>query len=139
MKQTDEKKIQQECWLWFMENYGKPSHKPQLFMHSVVNGFGVTIPMSIPKVYHEKIRIMIANAVTLLSYTGMVKGVADTMIHGVDGKCIWCEFKTATGDQRKEQIRQQERTEKNGGIYIMPRSLQEFQANIFKHINWLTT
>lgn len=83
MKKKDERKLQQECWMWFQEQYGKPSNNPQLLMHSVVNGFSVTIPLSIPIIYHEKIRFMIANAVEILSMVGMVKGVSDCLIHGL--------------------------------------------------------
>lgn len=137
MKKKDERKLQQECWRWFQEQYGKPSNKPQLLMHSVVNGFSVTIPSTIPTVYHEKIRFMIANAVEILSMVGMVKGVSDCLIHGLNGKCLWVEFKTEIGKQRDAQIRQQQRTEYNGGRYIIPRSLSDFQEKIQQNINWL--
>ena len=137
MKKKDERKLQQECWLYFQENYGKPSSEPQLLMHMVANGFGVTIPSTIPKIFHKKIYDMIGNAVSILSMVGMVKGVSDCLIHGVNGKCLWVEFKTETGDQRDAQIRQQQRTEKNGGRYIVPRSLADFQEKIQKNINWL--
>jgi len=50
MKQKDERKVQQECWLWINKKH------PELIFHSVVNGFGITIPPSIPKIYHDKIR-----------------------------------------------------------------------------------
>jgi len=137
MKKKDERKLQQECWLWFQETYGKPSNEPQLLMHSVVNGFSVTIPSIIPIQYHEKIRFMIANAVDILLMCGMVKGVSDCLVHGVVGRCIWVEFKTEIGKQRDAQIRQQKRTEKNGGIYIVPRSLEQFQTEIKKHLVYL--
>ena len=137
MKKKDERKLQQECWMWFQEQYGKPSNNPQLLMHSVVNGFSVTIPLSIPIIYHEKIRFMIANAVEILSMVGMVKGVSDCLIHGLNGKCLWVEFKTEIGKQRDAQVRQQLRTEKNGGRYIIPRSLSDFQEQINKNIDWL--
>ena len=131
MKQIDEKKIQQQCWIWLLK-----THK-ELIMHSVVNGFGVTIPNSIPNIYHSKIRQMIAMAVDVLKMTGMTEGVSDTMIHGKNGRCIWCEFKTSTGKQRDAQIRLQAKVQANGGIYIIPRSLEQFMQEIETHYKWL--
>ena len=84
MKKKDERKLGQECWLDFQEQYGKPSNDPQLLMHMVANGFGVSIPSSIPKIFHEKIRYMVGNAVDILLMVGMVKGVSDYIIHGVN-------------------------------------------------------
>jgi hypothetical protein len=133
MKQIDEKRIQQQSWLWLSK-----THK-ELIMHSVVNGFGVTIPKTIPNIYHSKIRQMIAMTVDVLKMTGMTEGVSDTMIHGMNGKVIWCEFKTASGTQRDAQIRLQNKVQSNGGIYIMPRSLEQFMQEIEKHYNWLTS
>jgi hypothetical protein len=133
MKQIDEKKIQQQCWIWLSK-----THK-ELIMHSVVNGFGVTIPNSIPNIYHNKIRQMVAMAVDVLKMTGMTEGVSDTMIHGMNGKVIWCEFKTAIGKQRNAQIRLQSKVQGNGGVYIMPRNLEQFMQEIDKHYKWLTT
>ena len=132
MKQNDERKIQQECWIWINK-----AHK-DFVMHSVVNGFGITIPASIPKIYHEKIRQAIAMQVDVLKMTGMTDGISDTIIHGLYGKVICCEFKTAIGKQRDAQIRFQEKIQKNGGIYIMPRSLEQFQTEIQKHLLYLT-
>lgn len=133
MKKIDEKKIQQQCWLWV-----EKTHK-DLIMHSVVNGIGITIPTSIPAVYHSAIRKMIAMAVDIQKMTGMKNGISDTMIHGMNGKVIWCEFKTATGTQRDDQIRMQKKVESNGGVYIMPRSLEQFVQEIDKHYKWLTS
>lgn len=126
MKKIDENKVQQSCWLWFCKEY------PDYIMHQVVNGFGITIPASIPKIFHEKIRKMIAMKVNLLEMTGMTKGVADMLIHEKNCRCIWVEFKTSTGTQRDAQIRMQKKVELNGGVYIMPRSLEQFQTEIYK-------
>lgn len=131
MKKKDENKVQQECWLHIEEHY------PDLIMHSVVNGFGVTIPKSIPITFHDKIRQIIAMHVDLLSMIGMKKGVADTMIHGKNGRVIWCEFKTLSGVQAKAQKRLQDKVEKNGGVYIMPRSIEDFKEKINIHLDWL--
>lgn len=138
MKKQDEKYIQNQCWIWFMTNYGQPSHKPQLLMHSVINGFGVTIPNTIPKVYHDKIRQLIAMAIDMQKSIGLVPGVSDTLIHGVKNRCIWVEFKEEKGKQREAQIRQQKRTEANGGIYLMPKSIEQFKTEILKLIPYLT-
>ena len=108
-----------------------------MIIHSVVNGFGFTIPLIVPKKFHEIIYKAIAKAVNLLELSGMTKGVSDMMIHGVGGRCLWVECKTSTGTQRKEQIEMQERIEALGGRYIIPRSLLDFQMQISKHIDWL--
>jgi len=133
MKQIDENKVQQQCWIWLSK-----THK-DFIMHSVVNGFGVTIPKTIPSIYHERIRQMIGMKVNILEMTGMTKGISDMMIHGLNGRVIWCEFKTSIGTQRDAQIRMQNKVEKNGGIYIMPRSLDQFMQEIEKHYKWLTS
>lgn len=137
MKKIDEKRVQNQCFIWFMDSYGKPSDDPQLLMHSVINGVGISIPKTIPAIYHEKIRYLLANFIDIQKSLGLVSGVSDTIIHGINGRCIWCEFKEETGKQRDAQIRQQKRTEKNGGVYIMSRSLEQFKTEISKHINWL--
>lgn len=137
MKKESEISQQQSYWIWFNNEYCTKSKNPRLIIHSVVNGFGFTIPPIVPKKFHEIIYKAIAKAVNLLELSGMTKGVSDMMIHGIGGRCLWVECKISTGTQRKEQIEMQERIEALGGRYIIPRSLLDFQMQISNHIDWL--
>lgn len=137
MKKESEISQQQSYWIWFNNEYCTKSKNPRLIIHSVVNGFGFTIPAIVPKKFHEIIYKAIAKAVNLLELSGMTKGVSDMMIHGVGGRCLWVECKISTGTQRKEQIEMQGRIEALGGRYILVRSLLDFQMQISNHIEWL--
>lgn len=137
MKKIDERYVQNQCFIQFTQKYCTPNNEPQLCMHSVINGVGISIPDTIPKIYHDKIRALIANFIDIQKSLGLIQGVSDSLIHGVLGRCVWVEFKEQSGKQRDAQIRQQKRTEKNGGVYIMPRSVEEFWQKINPHIPWL--
>jgi len=126
MKITPESKIQQESFNWFNNTYCLKHHKPRLLIHSVPNGIPIPIP---PK---ER-----ARALDLLHKTGMVNGISDLIIHGVNGRCIMPECKTDTGTQSTEQKEIERRVKELGGIYFVFRSLSEFQKNIEQHIKWL--
>ena len=121
-----ESKIQQDAFNWFNNTYCLKHHEPRLLIHSVPNGIPIPIP--------QKER---ARALDLLHKTGMVNGISDLIIHGVNGRCIMAECKTNTGAQSKEQIEIQERIEKINGRYFLFRSLLEFQQKINLNIDWL--
>ena len=121
MKKESEAVIQQEIWMDFNNAY------PKLIIHSVPNG------ISFPLLPKEKARVLDA-----LNKTGMTSGVADLIIHGKNGKCIMVEVKNSTNDQDPKQIKIQAKLEALGGIYLLVRSLQDFQNQISKHIEWLT-
>ena len=137
MRKESEISQQQSYWIWFNNEYCTKSKNPRLIIHSVVNGFGFTIPAIVPKKFHEIIYKAIGKAVNLLELSGMTKGISDMMIHGVGGRCLWVECKISTGTQRKEQVEMQERILALGGRYIIPRSLADFQEQINKNIDWL--
>ena len=127
MKIIPEQVIQQECFIWFNNTYCTTKQNPRLIIHSIPNGIPIPIPPQ------ER-----ARALDLLHKTGMVNGVSDLMIHGVLGRCIWAECKTSTGVQSEDQIKLEKRVNDLGGIYILFRSLDEFQKKIQPHILWLT-
>lgn len=131
MKKKDENKVQQECWLYVEK------HHKSLIAHAVINGFGITIPQTIPLQFHDIIRKVIAIKVQMMTLIGMKKGVADMLIHGNNGRCLWVELKTPTGTQRDAQIRLQAKVQSNGGRYIMPRTEQEFIQNLTENMSWL--
>ena len=121
-----ESKIQQQAYVWFNNSYCTVKNSPRFIIHSVPNGIPIPIPAK------ER-----ARALDLLRKTGMVNGISDLMIHGVLGRCIWAECKTQTGIQSEDQKKIESRVKDLGGIYILFRSLNEFQEKINIHINWL--
>jgi len=126
MKIIPEQVIQQECFNWFNNTYCLKHHSPRLLIHSVPNG----IPIEID----QKER---ARALDLLHKTGMVNGIGDLIIHGVNGRCIMPECKTETGVQSPAQIEIQKRIQELGGIYFIFRNLESFQGEMQKHLVYL--
>jgi hypothetical protein len=117
-----ESKIQQEIFNYFNNTYCLKHHKPSLIIYSVPNGIPIPMP---PK---ER-----ARALDLLHKTGMVNGVSDLIIQGVNGKTLNVEVKTETGFQSTAQIEFQKKIEALGGVYIVVRSLTDFIAQLQKN------
>lgn len=126
MKIIPEAVIQQQAVKWFNNNYCLPMHEPQLIIHSVPNGINVPCKLS------DRIK-----GLDLLNKTGQKSGVADLLIHGKNGKCIWAECKRPGEKQSPEQEQLENQINKLGGVYFVFRSLEEFQTEINKHISWL--
>lgn len=124
---TPESRIQQQCFDWFNNTYCLEHHNPQLIIHSVPNGIPIDMPAK------ER-----ARALDLLRKMGMVNGISDLIIHGVNGRCIMPECKTETGIQSPEQKKIQKRVDKLGGVYFIFRNLESFQNEIKKHIVYLS-
>lgn len=64
---------------------------------------------------------------------GVRSGVSDLVLICPNGKVVWCEAKTETGKQSKEQIEFQRQVESLGHIYIIFRSLEQFQEIVKTH------
>jgi len=126
MKEIPEHVIQQQIYNWFNNNYCLKRHEPRLIIYSVPNGIPVPLP---PK--------EMSRALGALNKIGMTKGISDLKIEGVFGRTISVEVKTSIGVQSEAQIAIQERIEKLGGIYIVTRNLESFQAEIQKHLVYL--
>jgi len=124
MKIKSEAKIQQEIYVFFYTAY------PKYLIHSVPNGFGVTIPKIIPDRYHKAIRIMIAGAVEVCKNMGMKPGVADLMVHLPGGRCVMVEVKTDINNQDPDQIKIENKVKEMNGNYILVRSLEDFKKQI---------
>ena len=124
MKELPEQKIQQEAFNWFNNSYCLKKHEPRLLIHSVPNGLPIQIK--------EQARIL-----ELLQKMGMVNGISDLIIHGVNGRCIMAECKTETGKKSTAQFEIENRIQKLKGVYFVFRSLPEFQTEIYKHLPWL--
>jgi hypothetical protein len=124
MKEIPEQTIQQQAFNWFNNEYCLLRHKPRLLIHSVPNGLPIQVK--------EQARIL-----DLLHKTGMINGISDMIIHGVNGRCIMAECKTEIGHQSEAQLRIQDRMRDLNGIYFVFRSLLDFQIQISYHIDWL--
>ena len=123
---TPENKIQQDAFNYFNNTYCLKHHSPRLLIHSVPNG--IPVPMD------KKER---ARALDLLKKAGMVNGISDLIIHGVNGRCLMAECKTDTGFQSDSQKEIESRIFVLGGRYFLFRSLLEFKQKINLNINWL--
>jgi hypothetical protein len=126
MKEIPEHVIQQQIFNYFNNNYCLKKHNPRLIIYSVPNGIPVTLP---PK--------EMSRALDALNKIGMTKGISDLKIEGLNGRTISVEVKTSIGKQSKEQIEMQKRVKDLGGIYIVVRSLEQFQTEIQKHLVYL--
>jgi len=121
-----ESKIQQEIVIEINNNYCLKKHNPQLIIYSVPNGIPIPIP---PK---ER-----ARALDLLHKTGMLNGVSDLILQGVNGRILNIEVKAET-KQSPAQIDFQKKVEALGGRYILVYSKEDAISKINKNINWLT-
>lgn len=126
MKTIPEQVIQQSIVTDFHNKYCLKHHTPSLLIFSVPNGIPIPLP---PK---ER-----ARALDLLHKTGMRNGISDLIIQGMHGRIVNVEVKNETGTQSPAQIEIEEKIRVLGGIYILVRSLEEFQSKINPHIPWL--
>ena len=108
MKTETESKIQQDCLLWFNNNYCLKHHENRGIMFSVPNESVVS---------NRK------------SNTGLLRGCSDTVIV-FKGKVLFIEFKTPTGSQSPFQKDFESRITKNGFDYFIIRSLLQFKEII---------
>jgi hypothetical protein len=123
-----EQKIQQEIFVYWHNN------NPNSIIHSVPNGFGLNIPPIVPERFHAVIRKAIAMAIDLLKLTGMVEGIADLIIWLPNSRAIMVEVKTEKGKQRPGQKKIESKMQAIGGIYILVRSLEDFQQQIKNYL-----
>lgn len=137
MKKESEVAIQQNIYEWANNTYCLTSHNPSLIIHSVPNGIGFNIPSIVPKQFHAAIRKTIAMSIDVLKKTGMVSGISDLIIHGVNGRCIMVEVKINDGKQSPNQIKIQNKVIALRGFYILVRSLEDFKLQFASHIDWL--
>jgi hypothetical protein len=120
-----ESKIQQDIVIYINNNFCLLKHEPRFIVYSVPNGIPIPIPIK------ER-----ARALDLLHKTGMLNGVSDLIIQGVNGRILNVEVKAKT-DQSPDQVKFQKRVEKLGGYYILVYSLDDFKRKFEQHIKWL--
>ena len=122
MKQ--ESKIQQEIFIYWHNT------QPETIIHSVPNGFGITIPEIIPIRFHSAIRKAIAMAVNFSKQIGMIEGISDLIIHLPNGRCVMVEVKNEKNTQSPAQKKIEAKIKAMSGNYILVRSLEDFKEQI---------
>lgn len=132
MRTQTEEKLQQDCLLFFTNNYGLKHHSPRLLFYSVANEIGASVAYSIGNT--KKIKDTLSRTMAKFKLTGFKKGVADVHLCFPNGKLVYIEFKTATGTQRPEQKEFQMQVEALGFKYYIVRSLEEFKEIVCSHI-----
>lgn len=138
MRDTPESVIQQQIYNDFNNNYCLIRHNPRLIIYAVTNGFGINLPPSMPMVWKKIVQQEISKINQLHVKIGMLAGVSDLKIEGVEGRVLSIEVKTEIGKQSEAQIKMQSRVELLNGRYIVARSLLDFQMQLSQHIEWLT-
>lgn len=138
MKQIQEDYIQQQCYIYLVNNYGLKHHTPRLIMYSVANEIGASVSGGIDhalgKKFSKTIQDTFKRIYNKFKLTGLKKGVADTHILFPNGKIIFVEFKTPTGTQRPEQKEFQLQVEALGFKYYIVRSVEQFKEIICSNL-----
>jgi hypothetical protein len=127
MKKESEALIQQQIYNWFNNEFCLKKNVPRLLIYSVPNGIPIQLPQK-----------EMSRALDALNKIGMTNGISDLKIEGILGRTISVEVKNRDGNQSTAQIEIQKRIEDLGGIYILVRSLEQFQAEIKKYLIYLT-
>jgi hypothetical protein len=115
MKDKTETKIQQDCFIWFNNNYCLNHHNPKCVIYSIPND---------SESKEETLRKMA---------TGMRSGASDLVVM-FPNKSIYIEMKTPTGTQSDNQKQFQKDIENLGFEYCLARSIEQFKEIIEKHI-----
>lgn len=137
MKNIPETVIQQSIYIDFNNNYCTIKNNPRLIIYAVTNGFGINLPKEMPSCWVKVVNSEISKINQLHVKLGMLAGVSDLKIEGVNGRVLSVEVKTETGNQSPYQIKMQKRVEELNGRYILVYSLLDFQLKIIDHIDWL--
>jgi hypothetical protein len=106
MKKETEAKIQQQCFIWYSNNYARHG-----------KGIMFSVPNESNGSQQRKVN------------TGLLRGVSDTIIIH-EGVCMFIEFKTLTGVISQYQKQFKENVENQGFTYYIVRSLEQFKTII---------
>ena len=109
MRNQPEKRLQQDCYKWFFNNY------PEL------RGTMWHVQNEGKRTDYER---------SIIKSIGIVSGVSD-LSWVYNSKYYAIEFKTDTGDQEPEQKEWERVITQQGGIYVLIRSLEEFQGFVW--------
>jgi hypothetical protein len=108
----NESAIQQECFIWFTNEFCLKHHEPRFIMFSIPNeGKSLT----------EQMR---------KKQMGMLPGASDTVIV-LENRVIFCEFKDGKGKQSDKQKDFEERVKSLNHEYWLIRSFEEFKEKIY--------
>jgi hypothetical protein len=111
MKKQTEAYIQNQIFIWFHNTY------KDYIIHACPNGG----------------KRDTAEAVAMKN-TGTVAGISDLIIWLPNQKAIMVEVKDYKGKQSPAQIKIQKKLENIGGVYLLVRSLSEFQQQIKNYL-----
>jgi hypothetical protein len=110
---TSEARLQADCFIWFHNSF--PSQRQMLF--------------------HVQNKARNAVEGNKFKAMGVVKGVSDLILI-LPSRVIFIELKTEVGKQSPEQEQFQEKVQRRGHLYIIIRSLEEFQEFIMSVRHW---
>ena len=111
-----ENKVQNECFVWFTNNFCLKNHSPKCVFFSIPNGGTRNI----------------REAVTL-KQTGLRKGASDFVVL-MNNRAIFFEAKTEIGKQSQDQKEFEIDVGNLGFEYYLIRSLEQFKSIILKAI-----
>jgi hypothetical protein len=110
-----EDKLQQQCVMWFRNNYCTKLNDPRYLIYSIPND---------GKNQMEQMRKI---------SMGLYTGASDTVLDfGFD--LIYCEFKTLDGIQGKNQIDFEQLVTKLGRKYVIIRTIEDFKNLVYDTI-----
>ena len=109
-----ENKVQNECFVWFTNNFCLKNHSPKCVFFSIPNGGSRNV----------------LEAVTL-KQTGLRKGASDFVVL-MQNRAIFFEAKTEIGKQSPDQKEFEIDVGKLGFEYYLIRSLEQFKSIILK-------
>ncbi len=104
MRKQTEDYLQNQCWIWFLNNYGKKA-----------------IFCAIPNDERDPV------ASRRKRLTGRVKGAADVMLILNEGRIVFVEFKLPKGRQSDAQRIFEQRVNDLGHRYFVIRTLDDFK------------
>lgn len=135
MKKT-ESYIQQQCLIWFNNNYCLKKHNPRCIMFSVPNEVAMKVRGAL--MYNgisKKIVDKVVNpTINEMKNIGMKPGVSDTIVV-MPGVVLFLEFKTDDGVQSEEQKEFQSIISLLGYKYFIIRNEEEFKRIIIDNSN----
>lgn len=135
-----EAKIQQECLIWFNNNYCLQRHEPRLIMFSIPNELGGEVGGLLKRLgFSSKIiNEVVSYIIKKMTLIGLLKGACDTIVV-LPNKTLYVEFKTNKGTQSEAQKDFQSRIEQLGQSYHLVRSIEQFKSVIQSALNQKTS
>lgn len=128
MKRQQETKLQSDCFLWFVANYGMKKHNPRYLMYlqpnetaSALAGALINLGVS-QKIISQATTILMRNLIS----TGFREGASDNVIIAPN-KVYFVEFKLPNNDQQPNQIEFETWVTNLGHTYVVIKSVEQFK------------